>query len=127
VQIIALCLIQRTFVSGKIGAKIMNRNNQEIKADKGKPQCRLVPPEVVRCIAKVREYGLEKYGSAESWRTVEVERYQDAMYRHLLAYIEDPIGKDEESELPHLWHLACNVAFLCELQKGVYENESRIS
>jgi hypothetical protein len=49
------------------------------------------------------------------------------MYRHLLAYIEDPLGKDEESGLPHLWHLACNAAFLCELQKGVYENEDRVS
>ena len=104
----------------------MERMNQEIKADKGKPQCRLVPPEIIRDIARVREYGVKKYGSAENWRKVEVERYQDAMYRHLLAYIEDPIGKDEESGLPHLWHLACNVAFLCELQKEV-QNESRIS
>ncbi len=103
----------------------MSRDNQKIKADKGKPQCRLVPTEIIRDIAKVREYGLEKYGNAESWRMVAVERYQDAMYRHLLAYIEDPIGKDEESGLPHLWHLACNVAFLCELQKEV-QNESRI-
>ena len=91
--------------------------NQDIKSDNGKPQCRLVPSEVVRCIAKVREYGLKKYGSAESWQKVEVERYQDAMYRHLLAYIENPKGRDEESGLPHLWHIACNVAFLCELQK----------
>lgn len=22
---------------------------------------------------------------------------------------------DEDSGLPHLWHIACNVAFLCEL------------
>ena len=104
----------------------MNRDNQEIKADKDKPQCRLVPPEIVRDIARVREYGVAKYGSAEKWRMVDVERYQDAMYRHLLAYIENPIGTDEESGLPHLWHLACNVAFLCELQKEVL-NESRIS
>lgn len=97
--------------------------NQSIKADKGKPQCRLVPSEIVRCIAKVREYGLKQYGSAESWQKVEVERYQDAMYRHLLAYIENPKGRDEESGLPHLWHIACNVAFLCELQKEVLTND----
>lgn len=24
---------------------------------------------------------------------------------------------DEESGFPHLWHLACNIAFLCELDK----------
>ena len=93
--------------------------NQDIKSDNGKPQCRLVPSEIVRCIAKVREYGKQKYGSAESWKDVSIERYQDALYRHLLAYIENPKGTDEESGLPHLWHIACNVAFLCELQKEV--------
>ena len=100
-----------------------NYLNQEIKSDDGKPKCRLVPSEVVRCIAKIREYGLKKYGSAESWKDVSVERYQDAMYRHLLAYIENPTGTDEESGLPHLWHIACNVAFLCELQKGDFKND----
>ena len=101
----------------------MNRDNQTIKTDKGKPQCRLVPSEIVRSVAKVREYGLEKYGSAESWKDVSIDRYQDALYRHLLAYIENPVGIDEESGLPHLWHIACNVAFLCELQKEeLYEH-----
>jgi hypothetical protein len=32
-----------------------------------------------------------------------------------LAYVNDNDSKDEESGLPHLWHIACNVAFLCEL------------
>lgn len=96
----------------------MNVNNQEIKADKGKPQCRLVPSEIIRNIAVIREYGSQKYKDKESWKSVSIERYQDAMYRHLLAYIDNPKGVDEESGLPHLWHLACNVAFLCELQKG---------
>lgn len=91
--------------------------DQTIKSDGGKPQCRLVPSEIIRNIAKVREYGLKKYGEKESWKKVSVERYQDALYRHLLAYIDDPKGVDEESNLPHLWHIACNVAFLCELQK----------
>lgn len=92
-------------------------NNQEVKADEGKPQCRLVPSEIVRCIAKVREYGCKKYKDPNNWKNVEVERYRDAMYRHLLAYIDEPHGVDEESGLPHLWHIACNVAFLCELDK----------
>lgn len=95
--------------------------NQEIKADDGKPQCRLVPSEIVRNIAVIREYGSRKYKDKESWRSVSVERYQNAMYRHLLAYIDDPKGVDEESGLPHLWHLACNVAFLCELHKNDFK------
>ena len=93
-------------------------NNQEVKADAGKPQLSLVPTEIVRCIARVREYGTRKYHDPENWKKVEINRYRDAMYRHLLSYVDNPKGVDEESGLPHLWHLACNVAFLCELEKG---------
>lgn len=94
-------------------------NNQTIKADAGKPRLSLVPPEIIRCIARVREYAVNgKYHDPDNWKRVEPERYRDAMYRHLLAYIEDPNGVDEESRLPHLWHLATNVAFLCEMEKG---------
>lgn len=98
-------------------------NDQTIKADAGKPRLSLVPPEIIRDIARIREYGIAKYGTAESWREVEPQRYRDAMFRHLLAYIEDPQGVDEESGLPHLWHLACNAAFLCEMEKEKYGTE----
>lgn len=90
--------------------------NQAIKADAGKPRLTLVPPQIIYDIARVREYGLKKYGRAESWKEVEIERYRDALYRHMLLYFKEPCGKDEESGLPHLWHVACNVAFLCELE-----------
>lgn len=93
------------------------QNDQSIKADAGKPRLSLVPPEIIKDIARVREYGLQKYGESESWRKVEPERYRNAMFRHLLAYIADPSSLDEESGLPHLWHLACNAAFLCEMEK----------
>lgn len=46
---------------------------------------------------------------------MEAVRYRDAAYRHWLAYLEDPASVDKESGLPHLWHLACNIAFLIEL------------
>ena len=91
--------------------------NQSAKADAGKPKLTLVPQQIIYDIAKVREYGNEKYGDPENWRTVEPERYRDATFRHLLAYLDDPHGVDSESGLPHLWHLACNVAFLCEMEK----------
>jgi len=99
-------------------------NNQEIKADAGKPRVSLVPTEIIRNIAVIRGYGVKKYGEKESWKSVEPERYRDAMFRHMLLYIEDPYGVDEESGLPHLWHLACNVAFLCELQKDGFKSGS---
>lgn len=92
-------------------------NDQSIKADAGKPELRFVPSEIIRDIARVREYGNRKYPDPNSWKRVEKERYIDAAYRHMLSFVENPTGKDEESGLPHLWHLACNVAFLCELYK----------
>ena len=89
-------------------------NNQQIKADAGKLRISLVPTGIIRAIARVREYGVSKYGARESWREVERERYTDALLRHTLAWMDDPNGKDRESGLPHLWHMACNVAFLIE-------------
>ena len=87
------------------------------KADAGKPRLSLVPRKIIWAIAKIREYGNKKYGDPNNWRKVEVERYRDAAYRHFMRYLDDPDGADEESGLPHLWHLACNVAFLCEMEE----------
>lgn len=91
-------------------------DTQAAKADAGKLHLTLVPREIIRAIAAIRMYGNEKYHDPENWRTVEPERYRDAAFRHFLAYLDDPQGVDEESGLPHLWHLACNVAFLVEME-----------
>ena len=90
--------------------------DQEAKADAGKAKLSLVPTRIIFDIARIREYGTRKYGDPDNWKAVEPQRYRDAAFRHLLDYIADPSGTDEESGLPHLWHLACNVAFLCELE-----------
>lgn len=95
----------------------MSETNQEAKADAGKLQLSLVPTEIIRNIAAIREYGTRKYGSPDNWKQVEIQRYRDAAYRHWLDYLADPDGTDEESGYPHLWHLACNIAFLCELER----------
>ena len=96
----------------------MCKDDQSIKADAGKPKLTLVPQQIIFDIAKVREYGLQKYGEKESWREVDIHRYRDAAFRHFLAYLRDPEGVDKESGLPHLAHLACNVAFLSEMENN---------
>ncbi len=90
--------------------------DQEAKADAGKLQLTMVPRQIIREIARIRMYGNAKYGDPENWRTVEKERYRDAAFRHFLAYLDEPGGLDEESGLPHLSHLACNIAFLIEME-----------
>ena len=92
-------------------------NNQTAKADAGKPRLTLVPRQIIYDIAEVREYGNKKYGNPENWREVEVERYRDAAFRHFIAYLNNPQGVDSESGIKHLKHLACNIAFLCELER----------
>ena len=93
-------------------------SNQDVKADNGKLQLTLVPRAIIRAVARVRMYGNAKYpkGGSDNWKQVEPQRYRDAMFRHMLAYLDDPYGTDKESGLPHLWHLACNCAFLCEME-----------
>lgn len=93
-------------------------NDQTAKADAGKLQLTLVPTAAIRAVARIRMYGNEKYGDPDNWKQVEPERYRDAAFRHFLAYLDDPESKDEESGLPHLWHLACNIAFLCEMEEN---------
>ena len=92
--------------------------NQEIKADANKPRLSLVPTQAIRDIAEIREYGIQKYKDPESWRIVETQRYIDALYRHLLAVVDDRQSRDSESGIEHYKHLACNAAFLCELLKN---------
>lgn len=97
---------------------ILNDNDQSAKADAGKARLSLVPRKIIWAIARIREYGVAKYakGGVDNWKRVEIDRYKDAAFRHFLAYLDDPHGLDPESGLPILWHVACNIAFLVELE-----------
>lgn len=92
-------------------------NKEEAKEYTGKINYCLVPRRLLTAVARIREYGNRKYasGGPDNWKKVEPARWREAAFRHFLAYLDDPLGLDEESGLPHLWHLACNIAFLCEL------------
>lgn len=101
-------------------------SDSEAKLDHGKPKLTLVPRQIIFDIARIREYGVKKYKDPDNWKRVSVERYRDAAFRHFMSYLDDPYGVDEESGLPHLAHLACNIAFLCELQKQVREYDELV-
>lgn len=89
--------------------------NQAAKADAGKMRPTLCPVSSITAITAIREYGCQKYHDPDNWRRVEPQRYRDAAYRHWLAYLSGE-KCDAESGLPHLWHLACNIAFLIEME-----------
>lgn len=91
-------------------------NDQHAKADEGKLQLTLVPRQIIKDIAEVRMYGNKKYGDPDNWKTVDINRYRDAMFRHFLAYLDDPHGVDEESGIPHWKHVCCNAAFISAME-----------
>ena len=86
------------------------------KADSGKPHPSYVPVEIIEAVMRVREYGNAKYHDPDNWRTVEPERYHEALLRHVLRAWTDPYAVDPESGLMHLEHIACNIAFLLALK-----------
>lgn len=92
-------------------------NDQQAKADDGKPILSLVPTEIIYEIEKVRSYGVKKYKDPDNWKRVEIERYHQALLRHTLAVWEDVTARDKESGLLHLSHIATNVAFILEMLK----------
>lgn len=99
----------------------MHQADQTIKQDTGKWRPTLVPVAIIRAIAKVRAYGNTKYADPDSWKQVDPARYKDAFMRHVYAWLDDDLI-DSESGLQHLWHAACNLAFLIDM----YDTPHRI-
>ena len=91
--------------------------DQQAKADAGKPHPSYVPVSLIEGVMAVREYGNAKYHDPDNWKQVEPERYHQAMLRHILAAWNDPYKIDPESGLPHIAHVATNIAFLLEMKE----------
>lgn len=91
--------------------------NQQAKADQGKPCPSLCPVSLIDAVTAVRMFGLKKYHDPDNWKQVEPERYHQAMLRHILAAWNDPYKIDPESGLPHIAHVATNIAFLLEMKE----------
>lgn len=93
----------------------MSELKTEAKHDAGKIRPSLVPVQIIKDIAEVREYGVKKYSDPNNWKVVELQRYIDAFYRHWLAFIDDTESVDKESGIKHYKHCACNLAFICSI------------
>ena len=98
-------------------SNINSEDNQQAKADQGKPCPSLCPVSLIEAVTAVRMFGPQKYHDPDNWKQVEPERYHQAMLRHILAAWNDPYKIDPESGLPHIAHVACNIAFLLEMKK----------
>lgn len=96
----------------------MSLGDQRKKQDAGKTRLSLLPFGALEEIGLVLDYGANKYKPG-GWRTVDnaVERYRDALLRHLFAHLQGE-DVDPESGLRHLAHAATNALFLLELDFG---------
>ena len=101
-------------------------DEQEAKADSGKPRPSLVQPALIRADMGVREYGCKKYHKPDNWRNVEASRYWDALLRHVLAAWDNWEAVDPESGLPHLHHIICNAGFLAQYMEEGNEASKHI-
>lgn len=83
----------------------------------------------VEAVSAILNYGAQKY-EEDSWQSVPDgrKRYEDAFYRH---QIERNKGQtyDDESGLPHLAHMICNLMFLLwfEIQEGIITNWTKFN
>lgn len=86
-----------------------------LKNDTNKPNVSLVDPQWILEIAKVLDFGANKY-SPHNWRQgLQWSRLYSAIQRHLLAFLSGET-LDPESNLPHLHHAACGLMMLSCLQ-----------
>ncbi len=80
--------------------------------DAGKPQLALLPLEALTEIAKVFEFGANKYKSMHNWRKgMAWLKLANSTLRHVNAWIWGETN-DKESGLNHLAHAACDLCFL---------------
>ena len=105
-------------------SNINSEDDQQAKADQGKPHPSWVPVALIEGVMAVREMGTKKYGDPDNWRQVEPSRYHQALLRHILMAWNDPYKRDPESGLLALEHAACNIAFLLEFYKEDHNAET---
>lgn len=90
----------------------------KIKTAAGKPDLALIPLTALYGIARVFGYGAKKY-ERDNWKLAKdadaPRRYLSAILRHAAGMQHNPLAVDDESGLPHVYHLGCSVVMLIGL------------
>jgi hypothetical protein len=77
----------------------------------------IVPTSLIKACARGLQSGLDKGYKPKSYLDGDIDVYKNALYRHLLAYLEG-YTVDAESGLDTLDHMVANIAILIELEKN---------
>jgi len=84
-----------------------------IKYDENKPAMDLLPAFPLIEVAKVLEFGAKKYGRFNWMKGMKWSRLTSATLRHIMKW-NNGEDVDEESNIHHLAHAACNILFLLD-------------
>jgi hypothetical protein len=96
-----------------------------IKHDANKPQIGFLLksfPDALIAGANQNSFGATKY-ARYNWQLIDTERYENALMRHLLQYMEDPTSKDESGE----YHLAAVIWNSLALYERNYGKSKHVS
>lgn len=92
-----------------------------MKFDTGKVRMELLPPEFLFGTASILTFGAAKYGDRNWEKGMDWSRVFGALMRHMWCWWagKGPTSEnfafgsvDDETKCSHLWHAACNMAFL---------------
>ncbi len=86
------------------------------KDTQGKEKLRFIPRQALVEIARVREYGNNKYGCPNGWRLCDRDDFVEAAMRHIVKYFDGQMI-DSESGLPHLSHALTSLALAVSLNQ----------
>ena len=79
--------------------------------------------ELVKAIAMVRTYGVEKHGNRDNWKTTEPNEHFRSAMRHLLAAMNG-YPYDKDSGLPHIAMCITNLMFELERKNFYFNREA---
>lgn len=84
-----------------------------LRYNTGKAELHQVPSSLNFAVAKTLQYGAQKYAKGNWRKGMSWTSVYDCLDRHMKKWL-DGEQIDDESGLPHLYHAACNIAFLIE-------------
>lgn len=107
-----------------LAAKARGSASEGIKADGGKPRTDLLPFDALLDVSAVLDYGAKKYAERNWEKGMAWGRLVAALLRHLFDWCRG-IELDEESQLPHLAHMACCALMLLALVRRKVGTDDR--
>jgi len=94
-----------------------NQSNEgSLRFNKGKLPMHLIPPSSLKALASVLEYGSSKYDDRNWEKGANYSVPYSSLMRHLMSFWSGE-DNDQESGLPHTYHILMNAAMLVQYEQ----------